>query len=87
MLGDGEPEAELEPELVALPFFTTQLSGAPSLSHGDGCGAFSSKVSLPLVNVGLLQPARVLRFGPPIAPAIFELCSSPPLTRFNGNGE
>src|SRR5215831_13782323 len=52
------------PGTVALPFLTTQFSGSPTLSHGDGCGAFLRRVRTPLVNVGLAQPASVLRFGP-----------------------
>src|SRR5258708_32451801 len=91
--GEGELEApgdgELDPApgLVALPLTTTQLSGSPTFAQGEGWGACSSRVSLPLVNVGLLQPASVLRLGPGIAPGIFELCSSPPVTRFSGSGE
>src|SRR6266851_2871491 len=90
--GEAEPDVpgdgELDPPgVVALPLTTTQLSGAPTLSQGDGRGAFSSRVSLPLVNVGFLQPASVVRFGPGTAPGILEFCSSPPWTRFNGSGE
>ena len=81
--GDGEPA----PGVVALPLTTTQFSGSPTLSHGDGCGAVSSRVSLPLVNVGLLQPASVVGFGPGIAAGILELCRSPPWTRLSGSGE
>src|SRR5262249_15950358 len=69
--GDGDPLPA--PGVVAFPLTTTQFSGAPSLSHGEGCGASSSSVSLPLVKVGLLQPASVVRFGPGMAPGIFEL--------------
>src|SRR6266851_1320720 len=82
--GEGEPDP---PGVVALPLTTTQLSGSPTLSQGDGCGAFSSRVSLPLVKVGLLQPASVLRLGPEMAPGILELCRRPPLTRLSGSGE
>jgi len=58
------PDELPEPGVVALPFFTTQFSGSPILSHGDGCGAFLRRVRTPLVNVGLAQPASVRRFGP-----------------------
>src|SRR5690349_10660803 len=57
----GDGEVPPWPGLVALPLTTTQLSGSPFLSHGDGCGASSSSVSLPLVKVGLSQPASVVR--------------------------
>ncbi len=83
----GEAELDPPPGVVALPLTTTQLSGSPTLSQGDGCGAFSSRVSLPWVNVGLLQPASVVRLGPGMAPGILELCSRPPWTRFSGSGE
>src|SRR5262249_6315958 len=78
--GEGDDEVPA-PGVVALPLTTMQFSGSPTLSHGDGWGACSSSVSLPLVNVGLLQPASVVRFGPGMAPGILSLCSSPPWTR------
>src|SRR5215469_6097199 len=83
----GPGDAEFPPGVVALPLTTMQFSGSPTLSHGDGWGAWSSSVSLPLVKVGLLQPASVLRFGPRMAPGILPLCSRPPLTRLSGKGE
>src|SRR5262249_10982992 len=58
------PDEPPAPGTVALPFFTTQFSGSPTFMHGDGCGASRRRVRTPLVNVGLAQPASVLRFGP-----------------------
>src|SRR5579859_3276053 len=43
------------PVATALPFLTTQFRGAPSFWQREGYGAFRSRVSFPLVNVGLLQ--------------------------------
>ena len=41
----GVGELEPEPGMVALPFSTTQFSGAPSFWHGDGNGASFSRMS------------------------------------------
>src|SRR5689334_13441973 len=74
------PDEPPEPGVVALPFTTLQFSGSPTLLHGDGCGASRSRVRTPWVNVGLAQPASVLRFGPAMAPGMKLVCSRPPFT-------
>src|SRR5579875_1739128 len=68
-----------EPPETGLPFLTTQFSGSPSLSHGQGCGAFTRIVSWPLLlNVGLGQSSWMLI--PEACPGIWLACSSPPST-------
>src|SRR4029077_18288031 len=87
LLAFGPPELELAPVATALPFFTTQFSGAPSFWHGDGSGAVASRMFLPFCMVGLLQLLSWLTDGTCTCPGILAFWISPPFTRLNGSGE
>src|SRR5216683_498329 len=77
-----------DPDVVAgRPLTTVQLSGWPTLSQGDGCGAVLSRMFWPLMKVGFSQPPRVARFGVATWPGILSTWSRPPFTRLIGNGE
>src|SRR5579862_1874475 len=91
---EPEPGDELEPgeaDELGLgddpPAPDEQLSGDPSFWHLDGYLASFSTVSWPLVNVGLLHPAMVRKFGVVPWPGMRSTCRRPPLTRFSGSGE
>ena len=87
LLAFGFAELELEPVATALPFFTTQFSGAPSFWHGDGSGAVASRMFFPFCMVGLLQLLSWLTLGTCTWPGILAFWISPPWTRFSGSGE
>src|SRR6266851_3571095 len=78
------PVPELGPVDGAMPPVPGEVEAdVPGEGEPDPPGV----VALPLVKVGLLQPASVLRLGPEMAPGILELCRRPPLTRLSGSGE
>src|SRR5262249_47345704 len=75
------------PGVLAFPFLTTQFSGAPSLSQGEGMGASLRRMFFPLMNVGLWHPARLDRGGVATWPGMWWTCNNPPFTRLIGSGE